>query len=288
MYSMTGYASKVYELENFTLQIDIRSLNSRYLDIRFRLPYALEVLEERLRKMLKSLVKRGKVDVSLKLKAHEQFELESLRTLIEKYYSVLKRMQDEMDVHFQVTLSEILTLKSLINPEEETFYREIPVVEIENVFSDTLQAYQESRLREGELTKEEILHHIEFLEESLERVSTGYPAVVEKFKLQLRERIQELIDNTLDENRVMTEVGIFANKIDISEEVSRIRGHIGKMRGCVFSGESCGKELDFVIQELNREINTIGSKVPDYAVAEEVVNMKTCLEKIKEQVRNIE
>lgn len=288
MHSMTGYASKVFELDQYTLQIDIRSLNSKFLEMRFRLPYALEFMEESLRKILKTQLRRGKVDVILKLTAHEQLELANLRSFIQKYYRIIKRIQDEMHTQFEISLSEILSLKNLINPTEEFVYGEIPDKEIQRAFIATVESFLESRHAEGEHTKGEILSHIQEINDSITRVSASYPGIVEKFKLQLKEKIQELIEGKVDETRIMMEVGIFANKVDISEEISRIRGHVGKMMSCIESDEACGRELDFIVQELNREINTIGSKVPDFMVLEEVVNVKVCLEKIKEQVRNIE
>jgi uncharacterized protein (TIGR00255 family) len=288
VYSMTGYASKVFELEYYTAQIDIRSVNSKFLDMRFRLPFTLEHMEERLRKLLKMHVKRGKVDIFLKLTAHEQLELNTMRSLIDKYYRIIKKIQDEMNAKFPMSLSEILSLKNLINPYEEFLYREIPSEKIEEIFLDTVAGFQESRYFEGENTKKEILSHLELINDSLAHVSATYPAVVERYKVQLKEKVQELIEGKIDETRIMMEVGIFANKVDISEEISRIKGHVSKMMNALQSEEACGRELDFILQELNREVNTIGSKVPDYSVSEEVVNMKSCLEKIKEQVRNVE
>jgi uncharacterized protein (TIGR00255 family) len=285
---MTGYSSKVFELEQYTVQVDIRSLNSKFLEMRFRLPYALEFMEENLRKILKTRVKRGKVEISVKLTAHEQLELANLRNFIEKYYRIIQMVQDEMHTQFQISLSEILALKNLINPTEEFVYGEIPEKEIESAFIAAVDSFLESRHAEGEHTKGEIVCHIQVINDSITRISVSYPGIVERFKLQLKEKIQELIEGKVDETRIMMEVGIFANKVDISEEISRIKGHLGKMMSCIDSDEACGRELDFIVQELNREINTIGSKVPDFIVLEEVVNMKSCLEKIKEQVRNIE
>jgi len=123
---------------------------------------------------------------------------------------------------------------------------------------------------------------------SLKKIEDACPAVVERYKAQIKQRIQELLDDKVDETRLMIDVGIFASKVDISEEISRINSHVERAVGLIESKESCGRELDFIIQELHREINTIGSKVGDYAVSEEVINTKTMLEKIKEQVRNIE
>jgi len=288
LYSMTGYASTVEDFADFTIHIEIKSLNSKFLDIRFRLPSSLEYMEHRLRQIIKQEVKRGKVDTSVKITAKEQFELCSLKAMVEKYSAFLKMIEKKTKTSFKPTITEILSLKSTINPEEELLEVSVPREKFEELFYTTVKNFQESRFQEGELAKKDILDYLDLIERSLVRVEISCPEIVEKYKLNLKERIKELLENKIDETRLMMEVGIFASKVDICEEVSRISSHIHKMKNTMRSDGACGRELDFILQEINREINTIGSKVPDYKISEEVVNMKTNLEKIKEQVRNIE
>lgn len=288
MYSMTGYASKIYELGDYTLEIGFKALNNKFLDIRFKLPFSIEYLEEKMRKILKKYVKRGKVEISIKLTANEQLELTLITSMVDKYYKIIKKIQNETNSSFRISLSEMFSMKGLINPYEDWECKDIPEEVIEEIFVSTIEAFQESRHIEGENTKKEILKNIQSITTSLDQIAALSPSVVDRYKDQLKEKIRELIENQVEETRLMMEVVIFANKVDISEEISRINGHIQKMLSTIHCDEACGRELDFIIQELNREINTIGSKMPDYSVSEEVVNVKSCLEKIKEQVRNIE
>jgi len=288
MYSMTGFASKEYNWEEYSITVSIKSLNSRYLDVRFRLPASLELFEERMRKILKKYITRGKVDVIVKVTAHEQSEFAVLKSMIERYFGMLKRIEDETHTHFQVSLIDLFSLKNMVNPNDDPLLEKLPAEKIENAFRDTIEAFQESRRREGESTKKEILEYIGEINSSMSEIESQCPAIIEKYKGQLKGKISELVSNGIDETRVMMEVGIFASKMDISEEISRIKGHVHHMSEKMGSDGSHGRELDFIVQELTREINTIGSKVPDYTVSEQVISVKSCLDKIKEQVRNIE
>jgi len=288
LYSMTGYALTVEDFANFTIHIEIKSLNSKFLELRFRLPSSLEYMEHRMRQILKQKVRRGKVDTSVKITAKEQFELSSLQSMVEKYSTFLKMIERRTNTSFKPTITEIISLKSTINPGEEVVEIPIPDEKFEELFINTVNSFQESRLQEGEQAKRDIIEYLDMIERSLVRVEIACPEVVERYRATLKERIKELLENKIDETRLMMEVGIFASKVDICEEVSRVSSHIHKMKNTMRSDGACGRELDFIIQEINREINTIGSKVPDYKISEEVVNMKTNLEKIKEQVRNIE
>lgn len=288
MYSMTGYASKVIELEDYIVALSIKALNSKFLDIRFRLPMTLDYFEDKLRRILKNYVKRGKVEIDIKLIANEQQEFTSIKSIVKKYYGLIKRLEEETDARFQVSLTEVLSMKNLVNPYEDSEKTEIPEEKIEEIFISTIEAFQKSRSIEGENTKNEILGFLKNISHSLQCIEKSYPAIVDKYKEQLKQKICELVSIKVDETRLMMEVGIYASKVDINEEISRIKGHVLKMYEKVQSDGECGRELDFIVQELNREINTIGSKIPDYSVSEEVVNVKSNLDKIKEQVRNIE
>jgi len=288
VYSMTGFAYKEYQWEEYSITMSIKSLNSRYLDVRFRLPASLDIFEEKMRKILKEYVNRGKVDVIVKVNAHEECEFGVLKSMIERYSGMLKRIEDETDTHFQVSLSDLISLKNMINPSDEPLLEKLPAEKIEDAFRDTIKVFQESRRREGENTKKEILEYIREINGSVSEVESQCPAIIEKYSVQLKEKISELVSTGVDETRVMMEVGIFASKMDISEEISRIKSHVHNMVEKMGSVGSHGRELDFIVQELTREVNTIGAKVPDYAVSEKVVSVKSFLDKIKEQVRNIE
>lgn len=285
---MTGYASKTREFEDYTVLAEIKSLNNKYLELNFKLPFYLGFMEERLRRKAREYIKRGTVDISIKVVTKEKLVCEMLKQMLNKYCRMLQQIKPDTDIDFRISLSEIINLKELLNPEDTDVAVDIPAERVESVFINAIDEFQKSRYEEGEHTKEDLLSYIGVINSSLKNVEKLYPEVIEKYKKQLREKIQELVTSGTDENRIMMEVGIFANKVDISEEISRINGHIKKMTDIIHSYETCGRELDFILQELNREFNTVGAKVPDYTVSEEVVNVKSYLDKIKEQVRNIE
>jgi uncharacterized protein (TIGR00255 family) len=285
---MTGYAQKSVESGDYTLHCEIKSLNNKFLEMKFRLPPYLFGLESKLRQMLKSSIKRGKVEVFIRVEVKENLEFDFIKSLLKRYYNIIKVIEGETDLKVQVSISELLSLRNLLGQRDEYSFIQIPDEKVVDIFAQTLNALQKSRHIEGNNTKKDLITYIKDITNSLKKIEKKCPQVTQRYKNQLKERINELLNNKVDEARLMMEVGIFSSKVDISEEISRINGHVGKMVVLINSNESCGRELDFIVQELNREINTIGSKVPDFTISEEVVLTKTSVEKIKEQVRNIE
>ncbi len=285
---MTGYAVQSFEFKEYTIFIEIRSLNNKFLEIKFKLPLYLEYMEEKLRALLRRTVKRGKVEVLVKVVAKEEMELRMLRELFSKYGRLISTVEKDADFRLQMSLSDLLSLRYFFNDFSEFTRIEIPEEDLERCFLDTVEKFQESRRAEGEMTRVELEMHISEIYDIVQKIESLYPAVVDRFREQISERVRELIGSEIDETRVMMEVAVYANKVDISEEVSRIKNHVKKMREIIKGDGACGRELDFISQELNREINTVGAKAPDYAISESAVMIKTALEKIKEQVRNIE
>jgi len=288
VYSMTGFAFKNFEFEDCTLFIEIKSLNNKFLEMRIKLPFQMEFFEEIIRSIAKKRVKRGKLDINIRVVAKEQMEYHFVRELLQKYSGIMRKLEEDTGYSLDISVSELLSLASFFNSYSDIAAVSISEDALREAFVQTIEEFQDSRLREGENAKEDITAYIHAILESVESVERMSPAIIDKYKTQLQEKINELISGKMDETRVLMEVGVFANKIDISEEISRIKGHLKKMLSIIQKDGSCGRELDFMSQEVNREINTIGAKVPDYAISEKVVDMKTSLEKIKEQVRNIE
>ena len=287
MNSMTGYASMSFELGDCTFLIEIKSLNNKFLDIRFKLPSYLEHMEEGLKRLVRGEVRRGKIEVLIRVAAKEAMELKLVQELLGRYMKVVGALAEEYGDKIQVSLQELLALKSLSNSTADSAGR-FEQQEVEKMFVQVLRKFRDSRSREGELALRDIEEYVGLIAGSLEEITKVYPEVQKRYAGQLRKKIEDLIDGGIDETRLMTEVAIFANKVDISEELSRIKGHIDGMRSTLKSGSPCGRKLDFIAQEMLRETNTIGAKVPDYTVAEQVVQIKTNIERIKEQVRNIE
>ena len=287
MNSMTGYASMSFELGDCTFLIEIKSLNNKFLDIRFKLPSYLEHMEEGLKRLVRGEVSRGKIEILIRVAAKEAMELKLVQELLGRYMKIIGALAEEYGDKIQVSLQELLALKSLFNSTAYSVGR-FEQQAVEKMFIPVLRKFCDSRSREGELALRDIEKYVGLIVGSLEEITKVYPEVQKRYAGQLRKKIEDLIDGGIDETRLMTEVAIFANKVDISEELSRIKGHIAGMRSTLKSGSPCGRELDFISQEMLRETNTIGAKVPDYTVAEQVVQIKTNIERIKEQVRNIE
>ena len=289
MYSMTGYAEAKTQYENYNIVMEIKSLNNKYLELRFHLPYGFESAEYLLRKIVKEKISRGKVDIYLRIDAEKSLEISRVKEMVEYYYEIIKEAEKSIDNHIEFTISDIISLKNYLNTyENNSAVKAIPIEVIENIFKELIHKLMNEKLIEGKATRINIENCIDDMVASLKVIEERYPLVIGNFKNQLRKKIEELIDSQMDEARLMMEVGIYANKIDINEEISRIKEHIRKMKGLIVLNEPVGRTLDFIAQEINREINTIGSKVPDYEISKEVVNVKASLEKIKEQVRNVE
>jgi uncharacterized protein (TIGR00255 family) len=285
---MTGYAALSFDFQEYSLFIEIRSLNSKFLEVKFKLPFYLEHMEEKLRRVVKGNVKRGKVDVLVKVVAKEQIELRMLRELFSKYGRLLGMIEEETSISMQPSVSDLLALRYFFNDVEEMTRVEIQEEKLEDCFQQTVRRFQQSRNEEGLMTRDELKIHLQEIARVIENIEAIYPSVVDSYREQLKEKVEELIGSQIDETRLLMEVAVFANKVDVSEEISRIKSHVRKMDEIIDAGGTCGRELDFISQELNREINTIGAKVPDYRISEGAVQIKTALEKIKEQVRNIE
>jgi uncharacterized protein (TIGR00255 family) len=286
--SMTGFVSKAYRVGEYTVTVEVKSLNNKFLELRFRLPPVLDHLEERLRGIVRRFVQRGKVDVYIKLAADEERELRNVRKTIARRYGILERIREETGYGVQASLSDIIALGNLVGPSPDEAEADVEDELVEKVFDDALRLFQDSRAAEGEHARRDMRGYVEAVAASLSRIEGRFPEVAARIREQLGERIRELVGAGTDETRVVMEAGILASKADVSEEVSRMKGHLGKFLHAADAEGPCGRELDFIVQEMGREVNTIGAKVPDFTVAEEVVSMKANLERIREQVRNVE
>ncbi len=289
MLSMTGYSQSQIDLEDYTLLMEIKSLNNKYLELRFHFPYGFDNLEYELRKIARKFVFRGKIDVYLKITAQKSKELAFIKELISYYYGLLKDVERDINAKIDFNIGDIIALKNYVNPfEQSNRFEDLSDEVILKLFEDTMKKLVEERKREGDATRRNIEECLKDIDNSIFEIEQRFPAIVNNYKDQLKEKISELIGNEVDETRIMMEVGIYANKIDINEEIIRIKEHLRKLSNIINLNQPVGRNLDFILQELNREVNTIGSKIPDYLISEKVVEIKSLLEKIKEQVRNIE
>jgi len=285
---MTGYAYKISSKENITVSVEIKSYNSRFLDLSIYMAPWLSPLESWIREYLSSRFARGKVEVGIRVKeegAAVSFSVNKNAAL--EYKKAIGALAKTLGTNEEPGLGLILGLEGVFEVETERDperYRPY----IEPVLVSAADQAEAEREREGAHTKENIITHVSVLEESVKEISSYVPEMEAYIKENLRVRFKELLGNGVDESRILAETAVLLMKYTISEELSRLDSHLSEFRLEMTKDASPGKKLDFLSQEINREINTIGSKTPMLEVSRLVVDMKNALENIREQLRNVE
>lgn len=296
--SMTGYGLAEYDSENFSVKVEMKSVNNRYSEVNVRLPRFLYPLEDRIRKEILQSVNRGKVDVFITAdyQAGENAKLVVDKNLAAAYHKALGDIGEVLNCD-ESTLNKAQELLFLARTQDVINVREglFDVEEVWPVIKETVDkataALVAMRITEGENIKGDFLYRADLLEEKLTAIEERSPKVVAEYQVKLEQRLTELLDKEnikVEPERILQEVAIFADRTAITEETVRLRSHIKQFRQILNSGESVGRKLDFLLQEFNREANTIGSKANDYELAQIVVELKAEIEKIREQVQNIE
>lgn len=288
MKSMTGYAYGEYRGERFHLSLDLRSYNSRFLELSISLPPYLGSLEPRVRDYLTERIARGKVELYLHLiDLEEPFIAVVDKKAVESYLHVLRELSELAGIREEITVRELIGLDGVLkterSPDVDAYWTVIEP-HLKGLFAD----FEEARLREGAHTCADVLEKLGLVEAALEMIAAQSGALEAAIKRNLQERFREVLGESVDEARVMTETAVLLVKFDISEEIVRIRGHLESFRREVDAGGAIGKKLDFICQELTREVNTIGSKSTIIEVNRAVIDIKDALEKIREQLRNVE
>jgi uncharacterized protein (TIGR00255 family) len=286
--SMTGYGYGELQDEAQQALLEIKGYNSRYLDISINLPQNLTSLEPRFRAYLSSRVGRGKVELNLKYRRLQNALSFSVdREAIVNFTEVLKEIADAAKIEAEVTLSHLLTMEDLVKPK-----REIDPEGVWNLMAPllerTFEEFKLSRVHEGEATQKDIMSHIAALSEAVEIFRDRSAELEENIRENIHSRFESALGSKIDEDRVLAETAVLLVKFSIDEELSRLTGHLDAFRTTAVLKEPVGKKLDFICQELNREINTVGSKSTIYEINSCVVDAKDALEKIREQLRNVE
>ncbi|HLR21355.1 MAG TPA: YicC/YloC family endoribonuclease [Tissierellaceae bacterium] len=290
--SMTGYGKGEHENQLYRFSVEMKSVNHRYNDIYIRMPKHISYLEEKIKRIIKNEIKRGKIDVFINLEYLEDsaMDVKVDIPLAKSYKSALNELILELDLKDYVKLNNILHMDNVINSER----KDVDEEEIEDCLKKAINIGLEQmvnmRMAEGKELKEDMILKLKNVEENLIFIEKRAPNVVLEYKEKLSERIEELLndDIDLDEDKLNNEVAFFADRSSIDEEIVRLKSHIKQFYLILEEENSIGRKLDFLIQELNREINTIGSKSNDISISKLVVDIKSELEKIREQVQNIE
>ena len=290
--SMTSFGrSSSEEGKKRFFTVEMKSVNSRYLDVNIRMPKSLISLEEEIRKMINNSLSRGKVDVFVNLKTYNEGNgvPKVDINLAQGYLQCLKEIEEKLGVKNDISVMQIARLPEVITVVEEEDKIEEIWQEIRPLIEESLNMMISMREAEGNKLKEDILSKITTVEELVSKVEEFADDIPKAFKVKLEERLKELLGNVdIDENRVAMEVCMFADKSTVDEEIIRLRSHINQVRETLKLNEPVGRKLDFIVQEMNRETNTIGSKSSDIKMTNIVIDIKNILEKIREQVQNIE
>jgi len=284
---MTGFSRAETETTNGKCSGEARSLNSRYLEVSLKLPKSAAAYEQRLRELAKKQVKRGRLDVTVKWeRSGESLALPTLNEeAIRWYLDVARHLKETYGVKGDLTLDNILNAKDIIVYEENS----MPEGALYGCFDTLLAKLNEERDREGELIKHDLFARLEKLQAALSEIEHRWPSVVKRHEETLREKVQKALQtSSIDESRILQEIAIYMERVDIAEEISRLKGHLGHFRQTLDGADEMGRKLDFIIQEMVREANTIGSKSSDMFISERVIQIKVEIEKMREQVQNVE
>ncbi len=289
--SMTGYGRAEETFNGCTITVELRSVNNRYLDCNVRIPRLYLFAEDRIKTRVQNTISRGKVDVFVTLDSAgaEKVQVSVNRPVADGYYAALRQLAEDYGLSNDISVSLLSRFPEVLLAEKAEEDVEQMAKDICSVLDQALIDFDQMRTREGERLREDILSRAAAIEEKVSLVERRSPQTVAEYRAKLEARMNEVLSSTqMDPARILTEAAIFADKVAVDEETVRLRSHIGQLREMLSKGGATGRKLDFLIQEFNREANTIGSKCSDIEISGQVVDIKAEIEKIREQVQNIE
>ena len=289
--SMTGYGRAQKILAGRDILVEIRSVNHRYYEFSARVPRAYGYIEEKLKSFLNGRISRGKVEVSVSIAAVEAADtlIEINKAVAKGYVDALRSVGGELGLADDLTLSQLVRLPDIFTVRKTADDEEQIWNSVKTVADEAVSKFISMREAEGLKMKEDVLERADIIERLVDEVERLSPISAENYRSKLYSRLCEVLaDKNIDEQRIVTEAAIFADKTAVAEETVRLKSHIRQLRDMLALDEPVGRKLDFLIQEFNREANTIGSKAQDIAVTKIVVDLKSEIEKIREQIQNIE
>ena len=289
--SMTGYGRAEVLVNGRNILVEIRSVNHRYFEFSCRSPRAYGFVESRLKTYLQGKLSRGKVDVNVSIQTVEgsSASVQVNRELAASYVQALRALEEPLGLRDDLSLSVISRFSDIFTVNKETEDEDTIWADVLQVADEATGRFVQMRETEGAKMKEDVESRLDFILQAVEQVEARSPKTVEEYRARLYNKMSEVLGNTqIDEQRILTEAALYAEKIAVSEETVRLRSHVGQFRAILAQGGPVGRKLDFLIQECNRETNTIGSKAQDIEIARIVVDIKSEIEKIREQIQNIE
>ena len=289
--SMTGYGRAVEMVNGREFTVELRSVNNRYLDCSVKLPRSLSFAEEAVKQAVKNAISRGKVDVFISVRSENGTEAKVTLNgaMVEGYLAAMQQMVEKYPVKDDISVSLLSRMPEVFTVEKPEVDEQQLLADLMRVVSVALEGYNAMRGTEGEALEKDLRSRGATIEELVSQVESGNAQTVADYRTRLENKLKEVLANTaIDESRILTEAAIFADKVAVDEETVRLRSHLQQMYSMLTTGGAMGRKLDFLLQEMNREANTIGSKCTDVRLARVVVDIKAELEKIREQTQNIE
>lgn len=289
--SMTGFGRSTYENEGREYIVEIKSVNNRFTDINIKMPRNLNYLEEKIRKQILSNISRGKVEVSIQLNNNSDLGKKiNLNTdIAKKYVEELKKLSEETNIIDNINIMDVAKFPDVLNIRIDEEAEEVIEKELFTALDSAIDSFLDMRQKEGSKIKVDLENRIEVIKQKIEQISSISAGLVDEYVVKLETRIKELLKtDVVDQTRLAQEVVIYSDKCSVEEEITRLKSHISQFLNLLNENIAIGKKLDFLIQEMNRETNTIGSKANNLEITNFVVDIKTELENIREQIQNIE
>lgn len=289
--SMTGYGREQKIVDQREITVEIKSVNHRYYELSARVPRVYGYIEEKLKSFIKGSISRGKIEVNVTINNlnGKEANINVDKLMAAGYINALKAANEELHMTDDITLSTLIKFSDIFNVQKVAEDEEKIWEDVCSVANEALVKFIDMRQTEGEHLKKDLIVKIHNNEEILEIIEKTAPLTAENYRNRLYAKLKEVLEDTnIDEQRILTEAAVFAEKIAIDEEIVRLKSHMKQFRELLETDEPVGRKLDFLVQEINREINTIGSKAQNLDITKCVVNMKSEVEKIREQIQNIE
>lgn len=289
--SMTGYGRGKYECDSREYTVEIKSVNNRYSDISIKMPRNISFLEDSVRKLISNSITRGKVEVfvSFTNNSDKGRNIELNYDLAKNYIEAMKKLAEETSINSNIEVIDVVRLPDVLNTTLDQEGENIITEELTKTVSEAITNFIKMREIEGEKIKEDLQERIESVSEKINQINSISTGLVSEYIVKLEKRVNELLKpNVVDENRLAQEIVIYSDKCSVEEEITRMKSHISQFLNLLEQTNSNGKRIDFLIQEMNRETNTIGSKANNLQITNYVVDIKTELENIREQIQNIE
>lgn len=289
--SMTGFGRAEVSNDDYKICVEMKSVNHRYLDLGIKMPKKFNCFEADIRSLMKTRVARGKVDVFITLEtfSDKAVKLNYNEALAAEYMKIFERMSEQFEIKNDITVASLSRFPDIISSEQTEEDEEALWALLKEALEGAIDKFVDQRIREGELLREDIINKLDSMLVWVAEVEERSPQIIAEYRAKLEQKVKEFLENaSIDENRIAAEVTMFSDKICVDEEIVRLRAHINTMKKELMKGEAVGRKLDFIAQEMNREANTTLSKANDLTISDTAISLKTEIEKVREQIQNIE